>query len=115
MGKEARYSTTWKKSYNFLVWCQYWVNNGSSIRLSCWKKNHPGIIHIEKNTDDLFKQYGTLPHQRQYDYFVKYEDGEGTFMTRKEEETWCKNKTVSGIDTEWTASVRKSTSDIFEE
>jgi hypothetical protein len=112
---KAKYTTTWKKGQDFYTWCKFWTTNGSAVRLDVWKTFYSSIVSIEKNNEELFKKHGRIPTQREKDYFVRCEDGDSGFMTRKDEEDWWKTKVIySGKPFKWIAHVKKSTTEIFE-
>jgi hypothetical protein len=96
------YESTYKKSYNFNSWLDYWSNQNFKFRHSSWKPSYPSFITIQKNSESLTKEFGNYYINRDSEYMAKDEKGFYSFFDKSYHKKG-----------EWRALPKKNMTDLF--
>lgn len=102
---KKEYEQTYKASYNFLKWCQYWTELNFGIKHTSWKKQslYPLFIKVERNDEKYWKQPIDKYVRSNYEYYAIDEKGKPAFFDRSYHKKG-----------EWTVIKIKDDSDLFE-
>jgi len=80
------YTRTYKKSYNFLKWCEYWQANNFLVKHSSWKSFYPGFKKIGLATNEIIEK-SKRPHiAKGYEYFANDIDSFTSFFNENQYE-----------------------------
>ena len=100
----SEYNITYQNRYQFLPWCQYWLNQGCELRHTSWKSHYPGIILVEPNTMELTVEHSPNKYMNMNsEYHVVDTTGYHLFFNRK---------LLKAGD--WYAKNRNNVEDLFE-
>jgi hypothetical protein len=97
-----KYNRTYKTNYNFLKWCEFWLQNNCDIRHTSWKEYYPSFTEVRKNDEELSSKYGNVYMNRDKQFMAKHKDGYAFF----DRAYYCKG--------EWYAQPNNTLLDLFE-
>ena len=96
-----KYQPIYTTRYNFLKWCQYWLQEGCVIHHTSWKPNYPKIKHIEYNSEELIKKHSHNKYMHKTkEYFGICDDDRPFFFDRSvmKKGEWTVKSTINVDD-----------------